>query len=297
MSISCRLSATILQEPLINYQSFSEPFGAFTRARAPDHRPTRHPHPRSPDDLALLITGLLLGLLASACASQPVPPNTFSQPVFSVERVLNEDVTDPLAVYDPWHGANRWLYGFNAALDQVALLPATKLYRRTLPGPVRQGVTNFFDNLDMIRTTANLALQGRPKATGSAGLRLLTNTTLGIGGLFDIASRFGIATYDEDFGQTLGVYGVQPGPYLMLPLFGPANLRDALGRAVDAALLGFLDPLELNGHAERGVVFYPLLILDTRSSTAFEYFQTGSPFEYELVRKLFTTKRELDVEK
>ncbi|MEM6708207.1 MAG: VacJ family lipoprotein [Pseudomonadota bacterium] len=220
-----------------------------------------------------------------------------TEPVFSARRVLIDDVVDPLEVYDPWRSANRALYGFNAAVDRYALNPAVAGYRRALPGPVRQGITNFFDNLDMIRTTFNLALQGRGGDTGRAALRLLTNSTLGIGGVLDVADWMHQPTYNEDFGQTLGRYGVSPGPYVMLPLFGPSNLRDTLGQVVDAALLGFLDPLELNGNAARGIVYYPLLVLDTRATTAFQYFQSGSPFEYELVRKLWATKRELDIAK
>ena len=247
---------------------------------------------------------MLAVTLCGGCATSYEPREraidataAYTQPVFSAERVLSEDVVDPLVIADPWHRSNRFLYGFNAQLDRVALNPLVAGYRRVVPGFARQGVTNFFDNLDMIRTTLNLALQGRPGATGRAASRLLTNSTLGLAGILDVASRFNIPTYDEDFGQTLGRYGVGQGPYLVLPLFGPSNLRDAVGRAVDAAFLGFLDPLELNGNAARGVVYYPLLVVDTRATTAFQYFESGSPFEYELVRKLFSTKRTIDVEK
>ena len=224
-------------------------------------------------------------------------PGRYPEPVFSARRVLSDDVVDPLAVYDPWHGTNRRIYSLNASIDQVVLNPTVAFYRRLLPSPVRRGVTNFFDNLDMVRTTANLALQGRPRATGAAALRLLTNSTLGIGGFFDPATSLGIGTYYEDFGQTLGRYGTRPGPYLMLPLFGPTNLRDALGLGVDFLWFGFLDPLELSDNPGWGGLYYPLLVIDTRAETAFQYFETGSPFEYELVRKLFMTKRKLDVAK
>lgn len=268
--------------------------------------PGWHSGPSIANGLHCLKVSLLLlpFLLAGGCTSSYEPREkaleataSYTQPVFSAERVLSEDVVDPLAIADPWHRSNRFLYGFNARLDRVALNPLVAGYRRILPRFAREGVTNFFDNLDMIRTTVNLALQGRPVATGRAAGRLLTNSTLGLAGLFDVASRLNIPTYEEDFGQTLGRYGVAQGPYLVLPLFGPSNLRDAFGRAVDAAFLGFLDPLELNGNAARGFVYYPLLVVDTRATTAFQYFESGSPFEYELVRKLFATKRDIDVEK
>ncbi len=116
-------------------------------------------------------------------------------------------------------------------------------------------------------------------------------------GVFDPATRLNIPKHDEDFGQTLGHYGFANGPYVMLPLFGPSTLRDALGRGVDLLALGWLDPLGLDRHPKRQYPYYPLLVLDTRATTAFQYYETGSPFEYELVRLLFVTKRELDITK
>ncbi|MFK7915155.1 MAG: VacJ family lipoprotein [Pseudomonadales bacterium] len=253
-------------------------------------------------------TGTLLALcaalLTSGCMNSPsaeqtatTEPGQYSQPLFNSERVVREDVAAPLLVRDPWNGINRAIYRFNAATDDVLLNPLVKGYRRITPEFARQGVTNFFDNFDDIRTFINQGLQARPKRAGETALRFITNTTIGIGGLFDVASRFGIPKHEEDFGQTLGRYGVGPGPYLMLPLFGPSTLRDGLGRVVDAGFQAAIDPLDLNGHGERGILYYPLLVIDTRYTTAFQYFETGSPFEYGLVRKLFVTKRALDIEK
>lgn len=247
---------------------------------------------------------LALALLASGCVNRAAtvettatPQSQYSQPLFNSERVVRDDVMAPLVVRDPWNGVNRAIYRFNAATDDVLLNPLVNGYRRITPEFARQGVTNFFDNIDDIRTLINQGLQVRPKRAGQTALRMLTNTTLGIGGLFDIASRFGIPKYDEDFGQTLGHYGVAPGPYLMLPLFGPSTLRDGIGRIIDAGFQSAIDPLDLNGHGERGILYYPLLVIDTRYTTAFQYFETASPFEYGLVRKLFVTKRELDIKK
>ncbi|MEM1232218.1 MAG: VacJ family lipoprotein, partial [Pseudomonadota bacterium] len=225
-----------------------------------------------------------------------IPPRG-PEPIFSASRVVPEDIAAPFIVNDPWNGANRGLYRFNAAVDDVFLMPLVRGYRRFTPGFARTGVTNFFDNLDDIRSTINLALQGRPRRTGTMTLRFLSNTVLGLGGLFDVASRFGLPRYEEDFGQTLGRYGVDSGPYVVLPLFGPSSLRDAIGRAVDAGFLALIDPLGLNQNGERGILYYPLLVIDTRHTTAFQYFETGSPFEYALVRKLYTELRELEIRK
>lgn len=255
---------------------------------------------RSRAVMLIVAVALLSGGCVSRGASGQAPelvPATYSQPLFSAERVVPDDVEAPLLVRDPWNGINRSIYRFNAAVDDVLLNPLVKGYRRATPAFARQGVTNFFDNIDDIRTFINLGLQAKPKRAGQTALRLLTNTTVGIAGLLDVASRWGITRHEEDFGQTLGHYGVAPGPYVMLPLFGPSTLRDTVGRVVDAGFQSAIDPLDLNGHGERGILYYPLLVIDTRHTTAFQYFETGSPFEYGLVRKLFVTKRELDIAK
>lgn len=220
-----------------------------------------------------------------------------ADPLYNANRVVLDDVADPLDISDPLEPLNRALYSFNAQLDRWVLMPAIGVYQKVLPRFARSGVTNFFDNLDDIRTGINQLLQLRPKRALQTGGRFLTNTTLGIGGLWDPASRFNMPKYDEDFGQTLGHYGVGAGPYLVLPLFGPSGLRDGIGRIVDTAVLAQIDPLDLTDHSGRGYAYYPLLILDTRATTAFEYFGTGSPFEYELVRMLYAKKRELDIVK
>ncbi len=220
-----------------------------------------------------------------------------ADPLYNSQRVVLDDVENPLKIDDPFEPINRAMYSFNAQLDRRLLLPVIGAYEHVVPKFVRRGVTNFFDNLDDIRTGINQLLQLRPKRALQTGGRFLTNSTLGVAGLWDPASRFDMPKYDEDFGQTLGRYGVTAGPYLVLPLFGPSGVRDAAGRVVDAGFFALADPLDLNGHSGRGYPYYPLLVIDTRATTAFEYFGTGSPFEYELVRMLYAKKRELDIVK
>jgi len=144
---------------------------------------------------------------------------------------------------DRWEGFNRGVYKFNDTVDRATFKPAAKGYKKITPSWIRRGVGNFFANLESPITIVNQFLQGK----GVTGLkdtgRFLLNTTLGVGGLFDVATPIGLEAHDEDFGQTLAVWGVGSGPYLHLPLFGPSTLRDAPSRAFDY----FLDPLT---HAE-----------------------------------------------
>jgi len=254
---------------------------------------------KGPADDASGLYGAIYGADSDTPAEDFSPEVTerTADPLYNSERVVLDDVDNPLAISDPLEPINRAMYSFNAQLDRWLLMPVIGAYEKVIPKFARKGVTNFFDNLDDIRTGINQILQLRPKRALETGGRFLTNTTLGVAGLWDPASRFNIPKHDEDFGQTLGRYGVGPGPYLVLPLFGPSGLRDGAGRMVDAGVLSLIDPLDLNDHRGRGYAYYPLLIIDTRATTAFEYFGTGSPFEYELLRMLYVKKRELDVVK
>jgi phospholipid-binding lipoprotein MlaA len=134
---------------------------------------------------------------------------------------------------DPWEGFNRASYKFNDALDRAIAKPVAKGYKKVTPRVVRTGVSNFLSNLDTIPTVVNDVLQGKMKQAGRDTGRFLLNSTLGLGGLFDPASAAGFERNDEDFGQTLGKWGVKSGPYLMLPILGPSTVRDTFARIPD----------------------------------------------------------------
>ncbi|MGQ4877461.1 VacJ family lipoprotein [Billgrantia sp. LNSP4103-1] len=134
---------------------------------------------------------------------------------------------------DPWEGFNRRVFVFNEAVDRAVLKPVARGYRTVAPQPVQTGVGNFFSNLGEIRTTLNSLLQGKPANAGLATSRFLINSTVGIAGLWDFATHMGITAEEEDFGQTLGVWGLSEGPYLVLPLLGPSTVRDTSGLPVD----------------------------------------------------------------
>lgn len=156
------------------------------------------------------IAALALTLLAAGCAS---PGRTRSE--------------------DPLEGFNRAMYKFNDTVDRAALKPVAKGYKAVTPDWLRTAISNFFANITYPTTIVNEFLQGKPvtgiKDTG----RFVLNTSLGLGGILDVATPVGLQANDEDFGQTLAVWGVGSGPYLMLPLFGPSSLRDAPSRVVD----------------------------------------------------------------
>lgn len=135
--------------------------------------------------------------------------------------------------HDPWERMNRATYRFNSSLDHAIVRPLAKGYQKAVPHPVRTGISNALGNAGYTTTIANDLLQGKFKAFGSDIGRFLLNTTVGIGGLLDPATAAGIAKNDEDFGQTLGRWGVKSGPYLLLPVLGPSTLRDTVSRYPD----------------------------------------------------------------
>ena len=134
---------------------------------------------------------------------------------------------------DPLEPFNRGVYQFNDALDRAVVKPVATAYRDVLPSPVRTGVTNFFNNLQDVWSAVNNALQLKAEGAGNSLVRFGVNTVFGLGGLIDIASEMRIERHTEDFGQTLGYWGVGPGPYLVLPMLGPSTVRDTAALPID----------------------------------------------------------------
>ena len=153
--------------------------------------------------------------------------------VFSAPAIADEDTAgDPR---DPWEGYNRVIYTFNDGVDTLILKPAATAYDTLVPELLDDGITNFFANLGDIRNSLNNFLQGKPSEGFSSLGRLTINSTIGVLGFFDVATDMGIQKSEEDFGQTLAVMGVGPGPYFMLPFLGPSTLRDAVSLPADLA--------------------------------------------------------------
>ncbi len=197
--------------------------------------------------LPSLLTAALIALLALPAQAQEVVPAAQSDvaetpPQDAVTSDAGVDEAFGLAPddggfdareIDPWERINRPIFKLNNTLDRVILRPTAVVYSRVVPRLAQRGVTNFFSNLQQPITSLNLLLQGRPiKFVGSLG-RFLMNSTLGLGGIFDPATHAGIPAYDQDFGQTFHRWGWKRSRYIMLPLFGPATIRDGLGKGVN----------------------------------------------------------------
>ncbi len=213
--------------------------------------------------------------------AQPAQPADVGPPITAAE-------VPSLATYDPWERMNRFTYRFNARFDQWVFLPVADTYRR-LPGPLRGGVHNFFGNLSEVVSTLNYAAQLRLGPGGRSLGRFVINSTLGIGGLFDVASHWHIPAAPTGFGQTLARWGVHPGPYFVMPLLGPSTARDGFGWVTDFGTNYAINILDLY-RGTAGWALTPLNAVDIRSNTSFRYYSTGSPFEYDTVRFLFVRK-------
>ena len=187
--------------------------------------------------------------------------------------------------YDPLEHINRFTYRFNARFDEHVFLPVANGYRR-MPSPVRAGVHNFFRNLSEIPSTANYILQWRLGNSARSLGRFVINSTLGIGGLFDVASQFKLPGEPTGFAATLSTWGMHPGPYLVIPILGPSTLRDGTGFLGDYALQYGVNIVDLyRGWQSYGVGV--VNAVDQRANIDFRYYGSGSPFEYETMRFLY----------
>ncbi len=190
---------------------------------------------------------------------------------------------------DPWQSFNRKVFAFNDFLDRWVLKPVARGYKKIVPVPVRRSIGNAFDNIEMPGTAINQFLQGKPRDGFSDTGRFLVNTTLGIVGFFDVASRMGIPKHQEDFGQTFGQWGAGSGNHVMLPFRGSSTVRDTFGMVLDSVVnpLRFISPVE----AQYGT--YALYLTDIRVGLlAAESLMSESGDAYLFQRDTFLQRRE-----
>ncbi len=217
------------------------------------------------------ILAATMALILSACASLP------------------DDQRDPA---DPWEPLNRSIYKFNDVVDNATLKPVAKGYRAVVPRPARKGVSNFFRNLTTPRSVLNNLLQGKPVRSLSELGRFVVNSTVGIGGLIDMAGASGFESYDEDFGQTFAVWGIPDGPYVVLPILGPRTLSDAIALPLDIVV----DPLYQYDNASVRDPLYVLRIIDLRHRLlATDPFLEESKDPYVTLRESYLQNREYEI--
>jgi phospholipid-binding lipoprotein MlaA len=185
--------------------------------------------------------GMVFALCASACVA--LPPNS--------QRVPQ----------DPWESWNRGVYKVNDKIDRAIAKPVARGYVRVVPKFIRTGISNFFDNLDTPTVMINDALQGKIGASANDLGRFLLNSTVGVGGLLDPATSAGLNKNNEDFGQTLGHWGVHPGPFVEIPFLGPSDLRDAPAKLVDT----YTNPKQYIRNTDVKYGLWGLSLLDTRA--------------------------------
>jgi phospholipid-binding lipoprotein MlaA len=252
----------------------------------------------------IALTLLLFCIVAVGCATAPVKEEPIVPAKRTLDNVSTPEKEQAFYVYDPWEPLNRRIYIFNAAFDEYVFLPIVRAYEFVLPNFAQAGVSNVFKNLTEVTNLTNALLQFKFRKALNTVCRVVLNTTVGVGGLFDVATTGGkLPRENEDFGQTLGFYGLGTGPYLVLPIFGPSNLRDTAGLAVDSVVYGMMlqqliAELDMDDTNEE-ILYWSLTglaAIDQRHLQPFRYYMTGSPFEYTLVRKLSTVRRGFLVE-
>ena len=253
---------------------------------------------------------VVLAFMFTGCSSKQATGDQELQ-VEPAKRPISEYVVEGHEyvmdrTYDPWEGFNRRMYRFNYHFDRIIFLPIVQIYSAILPDFVEDGVSNFFNNVREIKNFYNSVLQFQGKASVDTVARFGINTTIGLLGVWDPATKMGIQRHPEDFGQTLGAWGVGNGPFVVWPIFGPSNLRDTTGLVADSLAMDYIiyeaildEGLDASANEKNKVKLYATIFnaINTRHRTGFRYHGSGSPFEYELVKLLYTEKRHLDINK
>jgi phospholipid-binding lipoprotein MlaA len=196
--------------------------------------------------------------------------------------------------YDPLEGMNREIFWFNDKADEYVLEPVAQAWDWVVPNRVQQAIGDFFINMRFPINVGNDLMQARFRDSATHTARFLVNTTFGIGGLFDPASDWGLTTQEEDFGQTLGRWGVGPGPYLMLPILGPTTVRDASRFPVDGLLSGLW--LAVDGYIITIASVGELVNFRARTLGTFEDAKAASLDYYSFVRNAYLQRRQALIE-
>jgi phospholipid-binding lipoprotein MlaA len=243
----------------------------------------------------VILVALLSVVFLSGCTTLPKPGPDTEPAIRQQADLVPEGTVLDVEVYDPIEGFNRGSYRFNHYFDKYFFLPIVKGYQFIMPDYAEDRVSSFVDNVYEFNNFTNNLLQLKFKETGITLSRFVINTTVGVAGLWDPSTHWGLHRQPEDFGQTLGHYGVGHGPFIVLPIFGPSNLRDTTGLVTDAVAFGVAGPPAWVDDDTTTLVFTGVAAIDKRKRVPFRYYGSGSPFEYEQIRLLYTKKRELEI--
>jgi phospholipid-binding lipoprotein MlaA len=239
----------------------------------------------------LLMAAALSGHLAVAEEPPGSPRPTSALPA---RGAAPETVNQTTQEYDPWMGFNRKMFWFNDQLDTYVLAPVATGWQKVTPQPMQNGISNFFSNLRFPVNLFNDIMQGKPTDGAKAIGRFTVNTVLGFGGFLDPASELGLKAHEEDFGQTLGVWGVPPGPYLVLPVLGASSARDAPALAVDSAAA--ITPFFIDGWILVGARVVDVVNTRAQFLKAVEEAKAASLDYYTFVRNAYLQRREALIE-
>ena len=196
---------------------------------------------------------------------------------------------------DPFEGFNRTMYSFNQGIDKVLFNPVAKFYQAITPDFIEKGISNIFNNIDDISIIANDILQLKIGQAYMDTARFIFNSTLGFAGFRDVSSQMGLVKHDEDFGQTLAVWGVGPGPYIVAPIFGPTTLRDATSLVVDDVLLNPVAYLNNNDALKAGILTLNYIDIKADLLTTNELIDEAALDQYEFTKNAYFSKRESQI--
>ncbi len=236
--------------------------------------------------LSLMLLGFVI-LVLTGCAGSREPLTVDQNPA----EITNN--------HDPLEKINRPIYAFNLKADKYVLRPLAKTYRKVTPDPVEKGINNFFENLGEPSTVVNSALQGKLGKAGTSAGRFVLNSTVGVLGIFDVAGKLDIPENEEDFGQTLAVWGMPSGPYLVLPFLGPSNVRDTIGDFVGDSLITnqLFNPDDYISDSNERLALQVVEILDARAEAlGFEDILEIQLDPYVFHREFYRQRRQQEIE-
>ena len=242
---------------------------------------------------SLLITMLFL---LCGCATAMVNTEAEVPARHSISEFRDQRFAE---VGDPWEGFNRSMYQFNFYFDKYLFLPVVNSYEFVTPTFVQARVSGIYNNIAEIKNLTNSMFQLKGKESLTTLGRFVTNSTVGLGGMFDPATKFGLERHPQDFGKTLGYWGADSGPYMVLPIFGPSSVRDTGGLAVDSGIyFGMYTAIAPFASFDNSILYdggvKGLEAVDARHQQSFRYYESGYPFEYYMVRFFNHQKREME---